>query len=444
MQQKFLIFITLIFLVILLVGLNAATFVQKEEVPDSELNPNRSTYNTGATGTRALYDLLAETGRRPTRWQEPISQLSLNSKNSFSTFVIIGQVRREFTEKEIEQLLQWVSLGGKLVVIDREPPEELIKTTANWRVSVSEGKQPFFNIDASDQIQMTKNAPVAKPILPTVYTQNINAVQPSQFVSGVLFNRFSTNNTLPMAEKSETFDQAIAGDKVETIALSAPVVHLSSNEKNILVDFPFGSGEIVFLSDPYIVSNGGINLVDNAGLAVNILASREGVIAFDEYHQGFGANNNRFLEYFSGTPIAAIFIQFAFLTTLIFFGQSQRFARALPMSEPDRLSKLEYVSAMAQLQQRTRAFDLAIENIYTDFRRRVSRLLGAVSNRELAKLIVERIGGNEREIENLIIKCEEIICGEPADKKEILQITRRLREVEEKLGLQRRNKNGRK
>ena len=156
----------------------------------------------------------------------------------------------------------------------------------------------------------------------------------------------------------------------------APFVHLANDEKNLLVDFPYGAGKIVYLTDPYIVANGGINLVDNAQLAVNIVASGDGLIAFDEYHQGYGANENQLLGYFAGTPVVAIFLQLAALIGLLFYSQSRRFARALPENEPNRLSKLEYVAAMAELQQRTKAFDLAIENIYTDFRRRVSRSFG--------------------------------------------------------------------
>ncbi|MDQ3180706.1 MAG: hypothetical protein M3Q33_09320, partial [Acidobacteriota bacterium] len=79
------------------------------------------------------------------------------------------------------------------------------------------------------------------------------------------------------------------------------------------------------------------------------------------------------LAYSAGTPFVAIFLQFAVLVGLVLFSNSRRFARPLPENEPNRLSKLEYVSAMAELQQRTRAFDLAIENIYTDFRRRTAR-----------------------------------------------------------------------
>ncbi len=464
MGQKLFIFVGFILLIAVLVGLNAASYTQKEKTPDNEVIPNRSTYNTGATGTRALFDLLAESGRKVTRWQESPSALLSNNKNKPSTFVIIGRTRREFDEKEIEQLLRWVSAGGKLVIIDREPPKELLTTTANWKVSAKNSiEETSFEIDPSNKQQMTEKTVAAKSVQPTIFTQKVNAVQPSRFASSFKFERFSDVATptpvsiiekdeddyndrkpSPPKIKTEPIESASAPEEIETSVLTAPVVHLANKEKNLLVDVPFGSGEIVYLTDPYIVSNGGINLVDNAQLAVNIVTSRGGIIAFDEYHQGYGADENRLLAYFAGTPLVAIFLQFAVLVGVILFSNSRRFARPLPENEPNRLSKLEYVAAMAELQQRTRAFDLAIENIYTDFRRRTARLVGVdnftTSHQDLAKLIAERAKLKAEEVEKLMFKCEEIIRGEPTNKKEILQITSRLREIEEILGLQRRGK----
>lgn len=464
MKEKFFIFSALIFLLIVLVGLNAASFVQKEKVPDSEANPNRSTYNFGATGTRAFYDLLAETGRRPTRWLEPMSSLLSGGKNKPSTFVVIGKTRREFDDKEIEQLLRWVSFGGRLVIIDRDPPEELVRTTANWLISTSNSKENiFFEADPSNSNQMTEKTSAAKPAQPTVFTDKVNAVQSSRFASSANFEQISDGNVSEIRDKnkeqingsrasespspepasSEEPSEELSED-VKTTALDAPVMHLANNDKNLLVDFPFGSGQIVYLTDPYIVSNGGINLVDNAQLAINITASPEGIIAFDEYHQGYGEGNNQILTYFAGTPVIAIFLQLLVLVGLIFFTQSRRFARPLPEAEPNRLTKLEYVSAMAELQRRTKAFDLAIENIYTEFRRRTSRLVGVdnltTSYQDLARLIAERAKVDLPEVENLMFKCEDIIRGEPTDKREVLQIISRLREIEEKLGLKRTKK----
>ncbi len=489
MRQNFLIIPALIFLIILLVGLNAASYTQKEELPDTEIAPNRSTYNAGATGTRAFYDFLAETGRKPTRWQEPMSALLSSNKSIPSTFVVIGQTRREFTDKEIEQLLSWIGLGGKLVIIDREPPAELVKTTANWSVSFEPSKNlPSLNTDPTDQTQMTEKTVAAKPVQPTALVEKVNAVQPSRFASSIKFERFagavlntkSTENNAPKefslepeeenpqqekqvkddgffkvseptpvppppkAAQSENDGTASDTDNsktIETDALTAPIVHLANNEKNLLVNVPFGSGEIILLSDPYIVSNGGINFVDNAQLAANIVASGDGIIAFDEFHQGYGANSSSLLAYFEGTPLTVITLQLIALIGVILYTQSRRFARPLPENEPNRLSKLEYVAAMAELQQRTKAYDLAIENIYTDFRRRTARLVGVdnftTSRQDLAKLIAERAKLDFDEVDNLMFKCEDIIRGEPTNKREVVEITSRLRVLEEKLGLQR-------
>ena len=487
MKQRFFIFLALIFLIITLIGLNAASYVQQEKVPDTEFNPNRSSYNVGATGTRAFYDLLAETGKRVTRWQEPPAALLTKGKNAPSTFVVVGEVKREFEDTEIKQLLEWVSAGGRLVIIDRIPNKDLIATTANWNISVVPGELPFIGTDPTDQKQMTDTVIAGKPVQPSIFTENINAVQPSRFASSVGIARFtdkeinSKKSEIPIPQPMSTFPPANNGNYAptpkafpspqntqkpggrgnadtpvinppptasddeeflaETAALGAPVMHLSNDKKNLLADFPFGSGRIVFLTDPYIVSNAGIGLVDNAQLGVNIVASGEGLIAFDEYHQGFGSNNNLLLSYFAGTPVIAIFLQLVVLAGAVFYSQSRRFARPLPENEPNRLSKLEYVAAMAELQQRTRGYDLAIENIYTDFRRRVSRSLGVdnytITRKDLANMIAERAKLDHNEVEDLMYKCEEITYGEKTSKKEVLKVTTRLREIEEKLGLKR-------
>lgn len=493
-------------LAILLVGLNAASYVQKEKIPDDETNPNRSSYNSGATGTRAFFDLLNETGRKSVRWQETPSALLNDTKNKPQTFVVIGATRRGFTDEEVEKLLRWVAGGGKLVLIDREPHSQLLSTTASWSVKAVPTEDLAFGVDPTNQKQMTDKTVAAKPVQPTIYTRGVNAVQPSRFASNISleffgaqakekftiasptptprYNGISSNTKqfkiatptpTPVFQDKEYDDeppppppkpaksgagedygsgraappQSEGGEEnvdEESDSIieksSAPVAHFANDRKTLLVDMPFGSGEIVFLSDPYIVSNAGIGLVDNAQMAINVVASRSGTIAFDEYHQGYGANENRLLSYFAGTPLFAILGQIALLILVALFTQSRRFARALPANEPNRLSKLEYVSAMAELQQRTRAYDLALENIYSEFRRRVSRYVGAdnfqTTRAELARMLGEKADLNAREIEELMFKCEEIISGEATSRKEVLHLAARLRETEEKIGLKRR------
>lgn len=516
MKEKFLIFIALFVLIVVLVGLNAASYVQQEKEPDSEIAPNRSSYNIGSTGTRAFYDLLYETGRNVTRWQEPPSALLKYEFNSPSTFVIIGRTQREFEESEVSDLLQWVRGGGRLVLIDRGPQEfsnglgeDFLKTDLGWKVFYKKGEQPDFEIDPSNQKKMTESVAAVKPVQPTIFTENIIAVQPSRFASSIEITwefgehrRTDTRNAQvqsprvigqapvgidteedyedeppPKIVAVQTNTPTIGRDEgiilkkekgegdpfasptpmdikpmttptpqrvEESEQITAPVVHLAGEGRNLVVEFPYGDGKIVFLTDPFIISNGGIRLVDNAQIGINLLTAYDGIVAFDEYHQGYGKNSNRVLAYFEGTPVVAFALQLFVLIGLIFYAQSRRFARPIPADESDRLSKLEYIAAMAQLQQRTKAFDLAVENIYKDFRRRASRLVGAdnftISRIDLAKLIAERVEATAEEIDRVMFKCEDIMHGEPTNGKEAISLIGRLREIEAELGLHRGKK----
>jgi hypothetical protein len=480
MKQKLFIFLSLILLIAVLVGLNAASYVERKQMPDREVSPNRSTFNAGATGTRAFYDLLHETGRKVVRWQESPSALLPKKSDGPAVFVVIGEIRREFENAEAEDLFKWVQAGGRLVIVDREPPKGLIATYANWTVVFQpKNWNEIFRVDPTDQRQMTSETQAVKPVQPTLLTAGVNAIQPSRFASDILMHRIEEGKKTagtgigsglapppPAPAKGNparsnddddnddeyepapfpTSQTAIkkAVDDISPIASAAPIAHFGSGENGMVVSMPYGAGRIVYVADPYIFSNGGIGLADNAQLAINTVAAGKGLIAFDEFHQGYGQDRNRFLQFFEGTPVIAIFLQLILLVGFVFFSKSRRFARAVPEPEPDRLSKLEYVSAMAELQERTRAYDLAIENVYSDFRRRASRSLGldnlSATYTELARAIAERTGDDNREVSSLLFKCEEIIRGEPTNKSETLELTASLRRLEAKLGISRAEK----
>ena len=372
MKQKLLIVFSIVLLLGILVALNAASYAGREKLPDSELSPNRSTYNTGATGTRVFYDLLHETGRKVIRWQESPAGLLAGRTESPSVFVVAGELRREFESSEYEQLFKWVAAGGRLVVIDRDPPKELVTTTANWQLHLEpRNRGELLTVDPADIGQMTRDTAAVKPVQPTVLTSAVNAIQPSRYASDIGFQRFADtiNSGIgsggpppaapppPPPARSDQYQARDIGpmpkrpdmNDVASPSLSGPVVHFGSTLGDVVADAPFGEGRIVYVSDPFIYSNVGIGLADNMQFAINSVNAGGGLIAFDEYHQGFGRDQNRFLQFFAGTPIVAIFLQLVVLTGLVFFSRSRRFARPVPEPEPDRLSKLEYVSAMAEL-----------------------------------------------------------------------------------------------
>lgn len=434
MKQKLFIFIFLVLIAAVLIGLNAASYVQKEKTPDSEASPNRSTFNSGATGTQAFFTLLAETGRNVVRWKVPPAEL-LTIRSRPAVFVVAGSLKRPFTDKEAIDLLEWVQGGGRLVLIDREPPESLMPVIHGWQfTSNTPINIDIHRVDPTDSKQMTGSTVAVKPSQPTILTDDINAIQPSVFAGSIVFNR-------EVSDADEYNSEPAEEHKGEAAYSAAPVVHFTDGKRNLVVDIAYGGGRIVYLADPFIVANNGIALADNAQLALNLVSADNGVIAFDELHQGFGDDENRLLQFFDGTPAVAIFLQVFFLLGLLFFSQSRRFARPIPETERDRLSKLEYVAAMAELQSRTKAYDLAIENIYNEFRRRACRVFGldnfTAKYTDIARLIAERTGLESRAIADNLLNCEEIIRGEPTGKAEVRRLVEALRTYEEKAGMTR-------
>ncbi|HUS09057.1 MAG TPA: DUF4350 domain-containing protein [Pyrinomonadaceae bacterium] len=456
MRQRLGIIITIVLAVGVLVLINSAAYVSEGEKRDSELFPNRSTYNAGATGTRALHDFLNEAGYQVMRWREPAEKLLGSSGQKVQTFVIIGRTRISLNQEEADTLLLWVARGGHLVIIDRRPEDHLLPPSGEWEVTTEFLDFPLA-ADATPQ-EMTEGVNPVRPAQPTLLTSEVESVLPSQFFSAIRISPLTKDEKKkaeevaqqPDSDSQDDFpgetDEPAApqlGPGQRSMDSPAPVVHLATTKAPLLIDYPHGKGRIILLSDPFIVANGGISLKDNLQLALNMLAPRAGLVAFDEFHQGYGTSQNAFAEYFAGTPVLAICGQIVLLILLVLWSRGRRFARPLPLPQVDRRSSLEFVASMAELQQRARAYDLAIENIYSRTRRVLARYAGVDYNSP-RKLIAERIAARSNisahQLETLMRQSEDAISGGGISERQTIQLVKRLREIETTLGLRMRSR----
>lgn len=456
MRQRIGIIISVVLALGVLIAINAVGYVTEEKRQDSELSPNRSSYNAGATGTRALYDFLNETGYKVMRWREPPNKLFNASGEKVQTFVIVGRPLIPIEEEEAKNLLLWVERGGRLVLIDRRPEEYLLPPTGEWIITTEFIEYPGLGVDPAIPEQMTEGVKPVRPGQPTFLTRDVESVMPSKFFSAIKFFPKSKDEKKADSENANTsFDEdetpptapiVKSGDNQTDSSLTAspaPVVHLASANSALLLDYLHGRGRIVLLSDPFIVANDGIGLKDNLQLALNLLSGSDGLIAFDEFHQGRGTTQNEFASYFSGTPVLAICGQIALLIMLMLWTRGRRFARPLPLPRIDRRSSLEFVSSMAELQQRARAFDLAIENIYSRTRRVLARYAGVDYNSprsEIAARVAARSTLEAHQLETLMRQSEEVINGGPISERQSIHLVGRLREVEASLGLRMRSR----
>src|SRR5215208_3959796 len=112
MKSRLLIFLSILLLVAVLAALNAASYVRVEREQETELLPDRSTLNSGGTGTRALFEYLREGGAEAVRWRRPMNALAGAEKPE--SLVIVGPTRRVIEKEEAVAIVGWVSAGGRL------------------------------------------------------------------------------------------------------------------------------------------------------------------------------------------------------------------------------------------------------------------------------------------------------------------------------------------
>jgi hypothetical protein len=459
MRQRLVVIITLIIVVTILVLINAASYVQVEPTADSESSPDRSTFNAGATGTRALYDFLHESGYQVARWRESTASLLSFNGPKPATIVVVGNTRVPFSKTESKELLHWVETGGRLVIIDRTPDQKLLPASGDWSIQAHPLNFPWSDLNPNDFEQMTRDVKPVTPSQTTLLAQNVEQIMPSRFAAGITFGPRSSGK--PGNKQKSPPGEAQGGsshdddeeDEVDPIATPSPDPEVTTessvspapvttflNERGaLLVDYAHGKGRIVLLSDPYLVANNGINRADNLQLAINVVMGPGGLAAFDEFHQGRASAHNALIQYFEGTPVLAICGQLALIGLAIVWSRGMRFARPLPLPHVDRRSSLEFVASMAELQQRAKAHDLALENIYARVRRVLVRHAGLNNNSprsEIAARVAARSKINRQQLETLMRSCEDTINGAPTSGRETLQLVKRLRAIESRLGLQ--------
>jgi hypothetical protein len=380
-------------LFVLLVALNFFFFAGSRESKEDETTTNRSTFAATPFGTLAYYSLLEESGYPVTRLLRPYT--SLKDTSEIGTLIIISlPPASNPDEQEIESLNKWVQGGGLLIIIDRE-----------------------IQLEFPGSVQVhTTGAYISSPVRP---------VQPTPLTKGV--RRLSVTNPASYV----------------TVGGNSSTVDIADNQGAFVADTRLGRGRVVFITEPHVVANNGIEEDDNLTLALNIVHDTpNGKIAFDEYHHGYGSSGlfggNSLLGYFRGTPVPWILVQVLLMSLLLIYSRGRRFARPLPLKVERRTTNLEFVSSMATITRLARASGLAMENIYSEFRRRLCHYAGVgkeTDSPRLAKEVASRSRISERTLRDVMARCERIIRGDRASDSEMLSLVTLIRDIESDLKL---------
>ena len=375
-------------LFVLLVALNFVFFVDKSAAEEDELTADRSSYRSTPYGTLAFYTLLEESRYNVTRFEQPFTELKDNEPG---TLVLITPPDvHNPDEEEFSALNKWIEAGGLLIIADRNIDKQIGDAGIHTEYAVA--KSPI------------------RIMQPTPLTRGVQRVAVSEHATRV---------------------------KVDS---RAATYHIGDDQAAVVADAQVGKGRVVLLTDPFIIANNGISQADNVILALNLFAERPaGKIAFDEYHHGYGATTTGqgLMSYFRGTPVPWMLAQAGLIAALVVYTNGRRFARPVPLKRERRTTNLEFVSSMANITRLAQATDLAMKNIYSEFRKRLCRFSGIpakIENGKLAAATARRARLDERELASLLSRCEGVSSGDEVSESELLRLVTRIRQIESQIG----------
>lgn len=213
---------------------------------------------------------------------------------------------------------------------------------------------------------------------------------------------------------------------------------LSTPEGPVMVGAPFGSGRVYVLGSPYPLSNVGLRPdggtpSDAGALVLAVLErARGGHVGFDEVHHGEGAGAVGAAAVFDGPiGIAAGLTAAVLLVFLLLSGR--RLGRPLPAGDASRVpSAGEFVTALAQLYERSRLRGPVAERYGDELKARISTVTGVdrhLDDRAFTEAL--RGHGEDRAVEvgETLHQARALARGRPDDAS-LLRLARRVDEVE--------------
>ncbi|MGQ9897327.1 MAG: DUF4350 domain-containing protein [Acidobacteriota bacterium] len=402
--------------VALLLGINLLFYVKPEPDVETDDYADRSTHSSRPYGTLGAYLLLQESGVQVSRWEQDYRALA---DRQDVRVVIFVEPRTKPKGRQLRALAEWIGRGGTFIVFER-----------SWSLQL--GPQKIFpgsRLPPEDIESAFGQASV----------QRVVPWQPGGAFQGVTWLGFSFTAKTVMLRPAPLPDTA---DNLPFQFQMAAFVPLAGvKETPAIAEASYGAGRIIYVGDPFVIANQGLGKGNNARFLLNLvrLATHHatGQVVFDDYHHGYRTTNGGLLGllgYFRGTPIPWMVWHIVALGVLAAYTLGRRFGRPVRLPITPRTNALEFVAAMAQIQKAAASRDLAVENLYRRFHRRLCHYTGLPTTTPLKELCFaasERSGYPVSEWRAVTERCQSVIEGKASiGDAELLRLAQRLRALD--------------
>jgi len=338
-------------------------------------NPLPSSYLTGRHGARAAYDLLAASGYKVTRWEQPLSDLV--QKADRQTVVIFADPFPT-SSTDFKAVQQIVHRGGRV----------LVTGAAGGELAPGGAVRPAV------QFQMA-----ACRLTP----QGLDALAGSGQVWMAPAAEWTLGNPLY---------------RVEYDCADQPAV----------VEYDQGAGHVVWWASSTPLENGSIARGGNLALFLNALGPRAGHSFY--WDESLHGETRSEWFYARGAAMNLLLAGLGAIGLLVVFSFSRRSGPLRDLPAPARATPVEFLEALGSLYGKAGAAATAVELAYERFRRRMGELCGLRGRQmgaaELGPLLRRRFPQAAAELEADLAACEEAASNDRLAPKRALALVQAL------------------
>lgn len=333
-----------------------------------------STYSSMSSGAKAAYLYLKEEGYNVDRWENPPDELPRDAHNSV---LVLASPAGAPTNMEKNALQMFLNRGGRILVTG---------SSASWF--------------------LPKTDIVLEPLPGAVWKD----YEP-QIVSPL-----ARAGTIKMSPRAHWGD-----------AGPGQLVHYAHEGKGIVVSYAFGDGEVIWWAANQPLTNAGIRQAGNLTLLLNSLGGSKGTrILWDEYFHSLHLSPTSAMWV---PPLKYGFWQCLLVFVALFLTFGRRNAPIRALTEPSRLSPLEFVHTLGNLYRRANATRTALEVPYNRFRALLIRRLGLrndVSSSELLESARKKLGYRDPDFEDTLKQILNGMSDPDIQEAKVLELVQRL------------------
>jgi hypothetical protein len=297
-----------------------------------------SSYSTASGGSKAAYLLLSETGYKMQRWERPLSDLTAATTRT----LILAEPDEAPTRQDKERLKAFVSEGGHIIAT---------------------------GVFAGTFLPENDSVP---NILSDTAWQEASVLSPSRITRAT--------------------PQIVLAPRAYWPMTSTAYALYGSADHALVVEYPFGRGEVLWWASATPLTNAGLKEPGNLEFFLACLGDQKREVLWDEYVHGY---RQTLASSIIHSPVKWLFAQLILLGLAVVATFSRRSGpTCVPISEVC-LSPIEFVQTLGRLYERAGSAAVAVEICYRRFRYWLTRRLGVAGNtpeEHIAVLVRDRWG----------------------------------------------------